>query len=138
MESGFTPAAHHAIGYGPVEASAVLGSTALVILGLSLTVLTLKKRAQDHPILSSDEMLVIIGCIFWIIGGFSMYYCWIDNAQNSWYFILPVWVTIGGFPFTSSNRAIYTRAIQATPILRSKKGTMQSLISVLASVPGFM
>mmetsp|Transcript_24674 Transcript_24674/g.69240 ORF Transcript_24674/g.69240 Transcript_24674/m.69240 type:complete len:532 (-) Transcript_24674:1897-3492(-) len=132
IETGFAPAAKDALGWGPVETSAVLGFTSLLLMGCMIIVMYLSsKKVKDNTIIS-------IGCICWIIGGMLMYLCW-QRGSKPWHFIVPIIICVSGFPFIApSNRAIFTKAVDSIPLLESKQGTMQAILSMFASVAGFV
>ena len=132
IETGFTPAANHALGWGPVESSGVLGSSSIVIFGCMMLVFTLSKMKVP------DEGLIAIGACFWIVGGTSMYFLWVEPGV-AWHFVTTVMVAVAGFPFMApSNRSVFTKAVDSIPQLESKHGTMQALLSSIASAAGFM
>ena len=132
IETGFTPAASHALGWGPIESSGVLGSSSIVIFGCMMLVFTLSKMKVP------DEGLIALGSVFWIVGGTSMYYFWKEPGVV-WQFVVPVMVAIAGFPFMApTNRSLFTKAVDSIPELESKHGTMQALLSSVSSVAGFM
>lgn len=132
IETGFAPAAYHALGWGPVETSAVLGSTSILLFGCMLLVFYLSSKQ------TRDETLVIIGCALWVIGGTLVYFLWVEGAE-AWHFILSVVICICGFPFIgASNRSLFTRRVDANPFLETRHAFMQALLSMAASVAGFV
>jgi hypothetical protein len=85
-----------------------------------------------------DETLVIIGSSMWCVGGFLVYFLWVAGAE-AWHFVLSVFVCICGFPFIgASNRSLFTRRVDANPCLETRHAFMQSLLSMAASVAGFV
>ena len=120
------------MGWGPVMTSAVLGSSSILLFVCMLFVFYLAARK------TRDEILVIAGSLFWIVGGTLMYFLWSAGAKT-WEFVLPVIVCICGFPFiASSNRSLFTRRVDANPTLETRHAFMQALLSMAASVAGFV
>lgn len=132
IETGLAPAADHALGWGPVQTSAVLGSTSIVLFFCMLLVFFLSSKKVK------DEMLVIAGSCFWVVGGLLVYFLWVANSA-SWHFIVSVVTCVCGFPFiAASNRSLYTRRVDANPCLETRHAFMQALLSMFASVAGFV
>ena len=132
IETGLAPAAYHALGWGPVQTSAVLGSSSVLLFVCMLFVFYLSAKN------TRDETLIIMGNMFWIVGGFFLYFLWTAHAVE-WHFVLPVIVCISGFPFIgSSNRSLFTRRVDANPILETRHAFMHALLSMFASVAGFV
>ena len=143
IETAFAPAVNDALGWGPVECSAVLGSMSILILFSMIIIIALNKRQV------SDEILCGVGCIVWFIGSLLIYYLWTnipqsdevdDDHQESrpWQFVFGVLICIFGFPFTSTCRSLFTRALNDYPTLLPIVGTMQSMISLMPSIAGFV
>jgi hypothetical protein len=132
IETGFAPAAYHALGWGPVGTSAVLGSTSVLLLGIMIVVFVLSANG------TRDEVLVIIGSCTWIFGGAMLYFMWVTETQ-AWKFVLPVVVCISGMPFMAApNRSLFTRRVDANPALEVRSAFMQALLSMFTSVAGVL
>ena len=117
---------------GPVMTSTVLGSSSILLFACMLFVFYLAAKK------TRDEILVIAGSLFWVIGGTLLYFLWSAGAKT-WEFVLPVIVCICGFPFiASSNRSLFTRRVDANPTLETRHAFMQALLSMAASVAGFV
>jgi Na+/melibiose symporter-like transporter len=115
-----------------VATSAVLGSVSIVILFAMLLVMYLSSRKVG------DDLLLAVGAVCWIVGGLLMYFLWTSEAQ-AWHFFLPVAVCVAGFPFImATNRSMFTKAVESIPELEDKSGFMQSVLSMFASVAGFV
>ncbi len=85
-----------------------------------------------------DIVLVAVGNLFWIFGGLGMYLYWIRDADVVNY-VLPIFIACMGFPFISScNRSNFTKAVASTPVLEESVALMQSVLSMAASVAGFV
>ena len=120
------------MGWGPVMTSTVLGSSSIVLFVCMLLVFYLSAQK------TRDEILVMSGSLFWIVGGLLLYFLWAAGAQT-WHFVLPVMVCISGFPFiAASNRSLFTRRVDANPVLETRHAFMQALLSMAASVAGFV
>ena len=146
IETAFAPAVNDALGWGPVECSAVLGSMSILILFSMIIIIALNKRQV------SDEILCGVGCIVWFIGSLLIYYLWTNIPQSEddgdnedlqsgsrpWQFVFGVLICIFGFPFTSTCRSLFTRALNDYPTLLPIVGTMQSMISLMPSIAGFV
>jgi len=132
IETGFAPAAFHALNWGPVETSAVLGSTSIVLFLCMLVVFFLSSKKVK------DEVLVMIGSCFWVVGGLLVYFLWVADTAG-WHFVVSVIVCVSGFPFiAASNRSLFTRRVDANPYLETRHGFMQALLSMFASVAGII
>jgi hypothetical protein len=132
VETALTPAAHHALGWGPIESSGVLGSTSVVIFVCMMIVFYLSAKKVHN------QILIGIGCVLWVIGGSLMYILWKAPGKN-WHFIVPIMVAICGFPFIAPcNRSVFTIAVDTKPELARQHGFMQALLSTIASAAGFM
>lgn len=132
IETGLAPAAYHAMGWGPVMTSTVLGSSSILLFVCMIFVFYLAAKK------TRDEILVIAGSFLWVIGGTLLYFLWSTGAKT-WEFVLPVIVCICGFPFiASSNRSLFTRRVDANPTLETRHAFMQALLSMAASVAGFV
>jgi hypothetical protein len=132
VETALTPAAHHALGWGPIESSGVLGSTSVVIFVCMMVVFYLSAKKVHN------QILIGIGCVLWVIGGSLMYILWKAPGQN-WHYIVPIMIAICGFPFIAPcNRSVFTIAVDSKPELAGQHGFMQALLSTIASAAGFM
>lgn len=86
----------------------------------------------------SDTLLVVVGNSICMLGGVLMYYLWTYQAPV-WHFVLPIVLSISGFPFVmSSNRSNFTKAVKSKPELENAQSMMQAIMSMGASVGGFV
>jgi hypothetical protein len=86
----------------------------------------------------SDIILVGIGAVIWVVGGIGIYFGWTRDAPI-WHYVVPVMVAIAGFPFiAASNRSTYSKSVASKPELESMQASMQAVLSMAASVAGFM
>ncbi|KAG7360961.1 major facilitator superfamily transporter [Nitzschia inconspicua] len=132
IETVFPPACAHGLGWGPVQTSSVMGSNALIMLILMMFVMFLFMKKV------SDTLSVMFGNIFGIVGGLLVYYLWTYQAPV-WHFVLPYILSITGFPFiVSSNRSNFTKAVKSKPELANVQSTMQAIMSMTASMGGFV
>jgi Na+/melibiose symporter-like transporter len=130
IETGFAPAAYHALGWGPVATSAILGLTSVLLLIVMILVFLLSAKE------TSDEVLVTIGSMIWVFGGAMLYIMWVSETQV-WKFVLPVAVCISGLPFIAApNRSLFSRRVDANPALEVRSAFMQALLSMFSSVAG--
>jgi len=131
IETALPPAANHGLGWGPVETSGVLGATSIVIFGTMMGVMYLS--AKKVP----DSKLVAVGNVNFMIGGVLIYLMWTDDSKV-WQYIVPVMVSVAGFPFIASpNRSNFTKAVMNSSALESSQATMQAILSMFSSVAGF-
>jgi hypothetical protein len=132
IETGFAPAAYHALGWGPVQTSSVLGSTSVLLFFSMMFVFFLSGKKVG------DEALVIAGSCFWIVGG-SLLYCFWTAGAAIWHFVIPVMISVMGFPFiAASNRSLFTKFVDTKPSLETRHAFMQAVLSMAASVAGFV
>jgi hypothetical protein len=131
IETALAPAAADGLGWGTVETSGVLGSTSIVIAFVMIFVMVATKYI-------SDIILVGVGAILWVIGGFGIYLGWTRDAPV-WNYVVPVMVAVAGFPFiAASNRSTYSKSVASKPELESMQASMQAILSMAASVAGFV
>ncbi|CAJ1970157.1 unnamed protein product [Cylindrotheca closterium] len=131
IETALPPAASHGLRWGPSEASAVLGAVSIAIFGVMGVVMFMSTSGV------SDTKLVAAGNLLFLVGGVSIYLMWTDVA-NAWQYILPVMISISGFPFIASpNRSNFTKAVMDRPVLESNQATMHAILSMFHSVAGF-
>jgi MFS family permease len=131
IETALPAAASDGLGWGPVETSGVLGGTSIVIFGLMILVMFLSSKQV------SDTALVVVGNVFFAVGGICIYFFWTDIA-NVWHYVVPVMIAVAGFPFIASpNRSNFTKAVMSKPVLESSQATMQAMLSMMASAAGF-
>eukprot|EP00980_Cylindrotheca_fusiformis_P011139 scaffold2557_cov121-Cylindrotheca_fusiformis.AAC.22 len=131
IETALPAAAADGLGWGPVETSGVLGATSIVIFGVMVLVMVLSSK------LVSDTTLVVVGNVCFVVGGTCIYLFW-TNVGNSLHYIIPVIISVAGFPFIASpNRSNFTKAVMTNPVLESSQATMQALLSMMASAAGF-
>lgn len=133
VETGFAPAAAHALGWGPVNTSGVLGSVSLIIMVDMFFVQQLSSRFEV-----SDMALLCFGHVLSTVGYSSLFGMWKMGAEV-WQFVLPVVVGAGSFPFMAApTRSIFTQGVSTKPALNNFRGTMQALLSMGASIAGFL
>jgi len=131
IETGFAPAANDALGWGPVESSAVLGSLSLLIAANMYSVIKLSKGGI------SDSNLLCGGLVGSIVGYTAVCLLWIKDSP-AWHFYLPILVSASSFPYmAATTRSIFTVAVNSKPALKEYQGIMQAVLSMAASVAGF-
>jgi len=131
IETGFAPAANDALGWGPVESSAALGSLSLIIGINMFAVMQFSKRGI------SDSNLLCGGLIASIVAYTALYLLWIKDS-TLWHFYLPIVLASSGFPYmAATTRTLFTISVNAKPALRPYHGFMQAVLSMAASVAGF-
>lgn len=82
--------------------------------------------------------MVGIGNVCWIIGGLGMYLFW-KRDVSVLHYIIPIVVACAGFPFiAAANRSNFTKAVANSPALEGSVALMQSILSMSASVAGFV
>jgi len=132
IETAFAPAASHALGWGPVQTSFLLGSVSIVIFINMMVVFQLSARKV------SNEALLVFGLIVSITGYTSVFFLWQMNAKV-WHFAVPMIIGITSFPYLGApSRSIFTKQVDSDHVLDSYHGTMQALLSMAASVAGFI
>mmetsp|Transcript_11351 Transcript_11351/g.17402 ORF Transcript_11351/g.17402 Transcript_11351/m.17402 type:complete len:526 (+) Transcript_11351:163-1740(+) len=132
IETALPPATSHSLGWGPVEASTVLGGSSVVIFGAMVLVMILSSKKV------SDTVLVVIGNLLWVVGGAAIYLLWTDESLV-WHFIVPVMISMSGFPFLGSpNRSNFTKSVKSKPELENSQAMMQAILSMASDVAGFL
>jgi hypothetical protein len=67
-----------------------------------------------------------------------MYYLWTYQAPV-WHFVVPICLSVSGYPFiASANRSNFTKAVKKNPDLEAFQSMMQAILSMGASVGGFV
>uniref|UniRef100_A0A7S2HMT8 Major facilitator superfamily (MFS) profile domain-containing protein n=1 Tax=Helicotheca tamesis TaxID=374047 RepID=A0A7S2HMT8_9STRA len=131
IETALAPAAADALGWGPVETSAVMGTSSIIIFGCVIVVNILSKVG------AKDMHLLLAGLLVSSIGYAVICFTWVRNVKV-WIFILPILVATGAFAFLGApNRSLFTAAVDSSPHLSPYGGTMQALLSMSSSVAGF-
>ena len=114
-----------------MQTSAVLGGSSIVIFACMILTIFLSGKVHDYA-------MVAIGNVCWIVGGTGMYLFWQRDAMT-WHFVAPIVIACAGFPFISAaNRSNFTKAVAADPALEESVALTQSILSMAASVAGFM
>jgi hypothetical protein len=131
LDTGLAPAANDALGFGPVAISTVFGLNSLLIFGAIIAVFILAAKGV------TDEILLLTGLCFSIIGYTSMYFLW-EADTTIGQFVLPILLSTMAFPFMASpTRSIFTKIVDSKEYLMYHQGTMQAILSMAASVAGF-
>mmetsp|Transcript_18492 Transcript_18492/g.23812 ORF Transcript_18492/g.23812 Transcript_18492/m.23812 type:complete len:567 (+) Transcript_18492:189-1889(+) len=131
METGLAPAANDALGWGPVQISALFGANAIMIFLAIVLTFSLSSRGV------TDESLLTTGLVFSIAGYTLMYLLW-ENPTNVVLFAIPIAISTMAFPFMGApTRSIFTRVVDSKPQIAHLQGTMQALMSMCASIAGF-
>jgi hypothetical protein len=109
-----------------------MGINAIFMFTLIITVMILSMKKV------SDTLLIIVGNVFWIVGGTAMYLLWTADAKI-WHYVVPFFIGVAGFPFiTPSNRSLFTLAVASIPELEGAQASMQAVLSMAASVAGIV
>lgn len=132
IETAFAPAAKHALGWGPVETSTVFGAISVIIFFGMLIVFKLSAAKVG------DEYLLSYGLVHGGIGYLLIYFLWTDDS-NALLFALPILLGASSFPFLGApTRSLFTKIVDSKPSLDSHHGKMQAMLSMGASVAGFV
>lgn len=131
LETGLAPASSHALGWGPVEISAVFGLNAVCIFLVILLTFQLSSMGV------TDSTLLIIGLVASVVGYSSMYLWWSTSSSMA-FFVAPIVLSTMAFPFLGApTRSVFTKIVAGKEYLRRHQGTMQAILSMSASVAGF-
>jgi MFS family permease len=132
VEVGLAPAASDILGWGPVGISTAFGFNAVFMFILIVVTFQLSSMGVK------DQSMLEFGWMLSIVGYGSLYFLWNSNA-SMWEFVTPFVLSTAGFPFLGApTRSFYTKAVAASPLLRNQQGTMQAIMSMAASVAGFV
>jgi Major Facilitator Superfamily len=132
LETALAPAAADALQWGPIEVSSVFSFNAMLMFG----VIVITYQLSSYGV--SDMSFLLVGESISILGYTLLYILWKQDTKV-WEFILPVVLSIICFPLLGAPaRTVYTELVAAQPYLASHQGTMQALISMSASVAGFV
>ena len=132
LETSLAPVSNHALGWGPVQVSSLFGANAVFLLGIIVWTFHLSSSGvSDFDLLSAGLAASVISYVL-------LYLWWTDGAPM-WQFVTPVFLSTGAFPFLGApTRSLYTKIVASKQRLRSHQGTMQAVLSMAASVSGFM
>ena len=132
VETGLAPAAKEILNWDPVEISTVFGINAFLML--AIIALTFKLSSMGI----SDYSLLEIGWLLSSVGYGALYLLWKEQATPL-EFVVPFFVAAGSFPFLGApTRSIFTKSVAKYPTLKHQQGTMQAIMSMSASVAGFV
>ena len=132
IETGFPPAANDALGWGPITTSLAMGSISLLIALNMFTVIQLSKRGV------TDAQLLSFGMTLSAVSYTALYFLWVRHA-DVWTFYAPVAGAACSFPFLAApTRSIFTAAVNNKPLLSRHGGSMQAILSMMASMAGFL
>mmetsp|Transcript_15947 Transcript_15947/g.23376 ORF Transcript_15947/g.23376 Transcript_15947/m.23376 type:complete len:511 (+) Transcript_15947:212-1744(+) len=132
VETAFAPATSHALVWGPVQISTVLGAMSFVVMFMMLAVSQLSSRFKI-----SDPSLLCVGLFGSALTYGLIYFLWKMDAQP-WHFYVPTFASSAFFPFMSApTRSIFTSVVDSKPMLKDNQGMMQAMLSMAASVAGF-
>lgn len=132
IETGFAPAAHHALGWGPVATSIALGSISFIIAFNMYAVMQLSSNGV------SDPKLLCGGLVLSAVAYLALYFGWTAES-SAWEFYFPILGAACSFPFLAApTRSIFTVAVNSKPPLKGYQGSFQALLSMGASVAGFV
>lgn len=132
VETGLAPAAKEILDWDPVEISTVFGVNAFLML--AVIALTFKLSSMGV----SDYYLLEIGWFVSSVGYGALYLLWKEQATPL-AFVVPFFVATGSFPFLGApTRSIFTKSVAKYPTLKHQQGTMQAIMSMSASVAGFV
>jgi MFS family permease len=132
LETSMAPAASDALGWGPIGVSSIFGTNAFFIFFAVIVTLKLSEWGV------SDEGLLKIGLCFSITGYSLVYILW-ENPTNVIQFFVPIALSTCAFPFMGApTRSLFTRFVDKNHYLRNHQGSMQALLSMVASAAGFL
>jgi hypothetical protein len=85
-----------------------------------------------------DEYIIMFGAVTSIIGYYLVWDMWRWETTPV-RFVLPIVIAISGFPFLAApTRSVFTKAVDSIEGLKDHQGTMQAVLSMFASVSGFV
>lgn len=132
VETGLAPAAKEILNWDPVQISTVFGINAFLMLG----VISLTFQLSSMGV--SDFYLLEIGWLMSSVGYGALYLLWKQEAKPLT-FVAPFFVATSSFPFLGApTRSIFTKNVAKYPTLKNQQGTMQAVMSMSASVAGFV
>lgn len=132
LETALAPAASDALNWGPIQVSSVFSFNAILMFG----VIIITYQLSAYGI--SDMTFLLFGELISVIGYTLLYILWKKDTEI-WKFILPVVLSIACFPLLGApSRTVYTELVSSQPYLASHQGIMQALISMAASIAGFV
>lgn len=132
IETGFAPAAYDALGWGPVQTSIALGSISFLIAFNMYLVMQLSSKGV------SDPKLLCGGLVLGTVAYTLLYFSW-SRFATVWQFYFPILLAASSFPFLAApTRSIFTVAVDSKPALKRFQGSMQAVLSMGASIAGFV
>ena len=86
-----------------------------------------------------DQSLLAFGSSLSAVGYTLLYLSWVCCGVPSWHFFVPMMLSASAFPFLAApTRSLFTKAVDSKPALANYGGTMQAVLSMSASVAGFV
>lgn len=131
IDSAFSPAVAHGLGWGPVEVSAAMAFISIVYTIMLAAVWGLTK-------IFADTTMVVLGFLVWFGAGLMMYAWWIYGAP-AWKYVAPLALGIAATPLIGpSNFTIFTSAIMAKSELEPCKARLQSAFAMVGAFASFL
>ena len=132
IEAGLAPAASHGMGWSPVGVSGILGSMSIFVFLNMMVVFSLSSRKVR------DEHIMLFGATVSATGFFLVWHLWRWQAEP-WQYVLPAVLGVSAYPYLAApTRSLFTKAVDDIPALEQHQGTMQAVLSMFASVAGFV
>lgn len=132
IETSFSPAASHGLGWGPVQTSSVLGFNSITIMICTAFSMFLTSKLKV-----TDATMIICGHACWFVAGTMMYYYW-TNLGQVWHYVVPITIAMVGFPLIGpAAQSRFSAAIVTRPELEPIQARLQAvygMASTLANV----
>ena len=115
-----------------MQTSTVLGSISVVIFAVMLIVYQLSSRkVRDASLLTFGLCMATVG--------YTLLFLWWQRDVPTWHFVIPIMLGASSFPFLGApTRSLFTQAVDTKPALAPYSGTMQAVLSMAASIAGFV
>lgn len=85
-----------------------------------------------------DASLLTFGLCMATVG-YTLVFLWWQRHAPTWYFVIPIMLGASSFPFLGApTRSLFTQAVDTKPALAPYSGTMQAVLSMAASIAGFV
>jgi hypothetical protein len=85
-----------------------------------------------------DEYIIVVGSLLSTVGYFLIWALW-QWESSVWHFAVPIIIGTSGFPFLAAPcRSCFTKVVDSVKMLSDNQGTMQAVLSMFASVAGFV
>jgi len=133
IETTFSPAASHGLGWGPVQISAVYSISSIGMFSCTIITMVLSKSYKIR-----DTTFILVGFTFWTIAGLMMYSLWTYPGKE-WHFVASIAIALIGFPLIGpAATSLFAKAIMTRPDLEPLQARLFAVLNMAPGLAGFI